>query len=103
MNRPLLVGLTGGIGSGKSVVAKIFSSLGVPIYDADSRAKKLMNTDPILITEIKKEFGERAYREDRMLNREYLAATVFNNEEKLKRLNQLVHPRVQLDTDNWVK
>jgi dephospho-CoA kinase len=103
MKRPLLIGVTGGIGSGKSLVTRIFSTLGVPIYDADSRAKRLMNTDPVLIAEIKKEFGEAAYREDGILNRDFLASTVFNNEEKLKKLNQLVHPRVQLDTEVWVK
>jgi dephospho-CoA kinase len=102
MSRPLLIGLTGGIGSGKSLLAKIFSCLGIPVYDADSRAKKLMNTDAILIDAIKKEFGNSAYQ-DNTLNRDFLAATVFNEEEKLNKLNSLVHPRVKLDNEEWIK
>jgi dephospho-CoA kinase len=100
--RPLLVGLTGGIGSGKSLVARIFSCLNVPVYDADSRAKMLMNSDSVLVASIQKEFGNEAYDQNGVLNRKYLAATVFNNPEKLKTLNQLVHPRVQADTEKWV-
>lgn len=100
--RPLLVGLTGGIGSGKSLVARIFSCLNVPVYDADSRAKMLMNSDSVLVASIQKEFGKEAYDQNGVLNRKYLAATVFNNPEKLKTLNQLVHPRVQADTEKWV-
>lgn len=100
--RPLLIGLTGGIGSGKSLVARIFSSLGVPVYDADSQAKKLMNTDSVLMASIQKEFGNEAYDQNGVLNRKFLAASVFNNPEKLKVLNQLVHPRVQADTEKWV-
>lgn len=103
MTRPLLIGVTGGIGSGKSLVTKIFSSLKVPVYDADSRARILMNSDPFLKEQIKKEFGEKAYQENGSINRDHLAATVFNNPEKLKKLNQLVHPRVQLDTEEWAK
>lgn len=100
--RPLLIGLTGGIGSGKSLIAKIFSSLGVPVYDADSRAKKLMTTDSVLVAAIQKEFGKDAYDQNGVLNRKFLAGEVFNNPEKLKVLNQLVHPRVQVDTEKWV-
>ncbi len=103
MKRPLQIGVTGGIGSGKSLVTKIFLSLGVPVYDADSRAKKLMNSDPVLISELKKEFGEQAYYANGLLNRDYIAATVFNDEEKLKKLNALVHPRVKSDTEEWVQ
>lgn len=103
MKRPLLIGVTGGIGSGKSLVSKIFACLGIPVYDADSRAKKLMNTDPALIAEIKKAFGDEAYHANGTVNRAFLASTVFNHEEKLKKLNHLVHPRVQLDTEKWVR
>jgi len=103
MKRPLQIGVTGGIGSGKSLVCKIFSSLGVPIYDADSRAKSIMTTDGILVEQIKKEFGDLAYDESGELNREHIGRLVFQNEEKRKKLNELVHPRVAVDTQNWIK
>jgi dephospho-CoA kinase len=99
---PLQIGITGGIGSGKSLVCRIFIALGVPVYDADSHAKKLMTTDGILISSIKKEFGDLSYYPDGNLNRAYLADHVFNNEEKLKLLNGLVHPRVKVDFELWL-
>jgi dephospho-CoA kinase len=95
------IGITGGIGSGKSLVCRIFQVLGVPVYDADSRAKKLMTTDRILIEEIRKEFGTLSYHANGDLNREYISANVFGNESKLKRLNELVHPRVAIDFKDW--
>lgn len=103
MPLPLQIGITGGIGSGKSLVCKIFNMLGVPTYDADSRAKILMTTDGILISQIKKEFGSLSYDADGTLNRKYLGETVFKNEEKLNRLNALVHPRVGEDYISWVR
>lgn len=102
-NHTLQIGITGGIGSGKSLVCRIFAQLGVPIYDADSHAKKLMTTDGILISGIKKEFGDLAYHPDGALNRKYLADHVFNNEKKLALLNNLVHPRVGADYEQWVR
>lgn len=103
MYKPLQIGITGGIGAGKSTVCKIFSVLGVPTYDADSRAKAVMTTDGILIEAIKKEFGTLSFKANGELNRDYLAAEVFNDELKLKRLNSLVHPRVGHDYENWLK
>lgn len=102
MRKPIQIGITGGIGSGKSLVCKIFAVLGVPAYDADSRAKNLMTTDGILIHQIKKEFGSLSYDEKGVLNREFLSATVFANQDKLKQLNTLVHPRVAVDYEKWV-
>lgn len=102
MNKPLQIGITGGIGSGKSLVCKIFSHLGAPVYDADSHAKELMTTDGILISEIKKEFGDLSYHADGSLNRVYLANYVFHDPVKLERLNRLVHPRVEADYLKWV-
>lgn len=102
-NHTLQIGITGGIGSGKSLVCRIFAQLGVPVYDADSHAKKLMTTDGILISGIKKEFGDLAYHPDGALNRKYLADHVFNNEKKLALLNNLVHPRVGADYEQWVR
>jgi dephospho-CoA kinase len=96
------VGITGGIGSGKSVICKIFTCLGVPVYDADSRAKSIMTTDGILIAQIKKEFGDLAYLSDGSLDREYLSRVIFENQEKRTLLNQMVHPRVAADTDRWL-
>jgi dephospho-CoA kinase len=101
VSNTLQVGITGGIGSGKSLVSKIFSHLGIPVYDADSHAKKLMTTDGILVSQIKKEFGDLSYQPDGTLNRVYLADHVFNNEEKLVLLNRLVHPRVAHDYAAW--
>lgn len=99
----LQVGITGGIGAGKSLVSKIFNCLGVPVYDADSRAKLVMTTDGILISQIKKEFGELSFHTDGGLNREYLSSVVFNSPERLSVLNSLVHPRVAEDYKRWVK
>ncbi len=101
MSRPYQVGITGSIGSGKSLVCKIFKTLGIPVYDADSHAKELMTTDGILMSGIKKEFGDLAYHGDGSLNRNYLAEHVFHDEEKLQRLNRLVHPRVAADYRHW--
>ena len=98
----LTVGITGGIGSGKSIVARIFSTLNIPVYDADSHAKKLMTTDKILVGEITREFGTLAYQSDGALDRKFLAEVVFNDPGKLSRLNSLVHPRVDLDFEQWV-
>lgn len=102
MSRPYLVGITGGIGSGKSIVTKIFSLLGVPIYDADSRAKWLMENDAELIHSIKDAFSDKAYLENGKLNRPWLASEVFSNPEKTELINSLVHPRVGEDGKQWV-
>lgn len=96
------VGITGGIGSGKSTVCNIFERLGVPVYYADLRAKQLMEDDKTLRNEIKSNFGEEAYNNDNSLNRVYLSSLVFNNEDKLLLLNSLVHPIVQNDYKSWV-
>ena len=98
----LRVGITGGIGSGKSTIARIFSTFNIPVYDADSHAKKLMTTDKILVAEIIREFGTLSYQSDGALDRKFLAEVVFNDPGKLSRLNSLVHPRVDLDFEQWV-
>jgi dephospho-CoA kinase len=103
MHQPVQIGITGGIGSGKSLICQIFHVLGVPVYDADSRAKKLMTTDGILIDQIKKEFGSLSYDEQGVLNREWLGKTVFNQPDKLAKLNSLVHPRVAWDYGLWIQ
>ena len=102
MRTPKQIGITGGIGTGKSLVSRIFQCFGIPVYDADSHAKELMTTDGILISNIKKEFGELSYNSDGSLNRNYLSLRVFNDAEQLKKLNELVHPRVGIDYRRWV-
>jgi dephospho-CoA kinase len=102
VQRPLQIGITGGIGSGKSTVCKIFNVLGVPSYDADSRAKAVMTTDGILMAAIEKEFGKLSFKPDGALDREYLSQVVFADEAKLNKLNALVHPRVAIDYEKWL-
>src|SRR5438132_283085 len=87
----LRIGLTGGIGSGKSAVAGIFNVLGIPVFDADTNAKLVMETDEQLTASIKELFGEESYLDGR-LNRPYIANLVFNDAFKLEQLNALVHP-----------
>lgn len=98
----LKIGLTGGIGSGKTTVARIFETLGVPVYNADEEAKKLMNTDKTLKAAISKNFGNDTYKNDK-LDRKYLASIVFNDETKLGILNSLVHPATIRDAADWIK
>ncbi len=97
----LKIGLTGGIGSGKSTVARIFEILGIPVYYADNAAKRLMNTDPALREQIIAAFGAEAYTGGQ-LNRQYLAQQVFQDEKKLTKLNSLVHPATIYDAENWI-
>lgn len=96
----LKVGLTGGIGSGKTVVADIFKVLGIPVFDADAAAKEIMEKDETLISQIKKEFGEEAYNGTK-LNRKYLADIVFNDPFQLEKLNAIVHPATIQAGWNW--
>lgn len=98
---PLLVGVTGGIGSGKSVACRIFQLLGIPVYNADDRAKALMIEDPLLKIQITEAFGSRAYANGGSLDRQYLAQTVFSDKAKLEVLNGLVHPAVAKDFLQW--
>lgn len=97
----LKVGITGGIGSGKTTVCKIFEMLGIPVYYADDRAKWLMVNDQNLIDKLKMAFGEGVYYENGELNRNYLANLVFNNKSKLEQLNGIVHPAVGHDGERW--
>jgi dephospho-CoA kinase len=98
-----LIGITGGIGSGKSIVCKVFATMGIPIYEADSRAKALMNNDLALKKTIKNLLGESAYTPTGEYNRAWVASQVFNNPALLQKLNAIVHPRVREDADNWIK
>lgn len=97
----LKIGLTGGIGSGKSTVAGIFKVLGIPVFDADLEAKLIMEKDEELALSIKNLFGLQSYT-DKKLNRKYIADIVFNNPDKLEQLNALVHPAAILAASNWM-
>jgi dephospho-CoA kinase len=97
----LKVGLTGGIGSGKSTVAKVFGVLGIPVYSSDLASRRLMQEDPVLIRDIKEAFGRQAYTGDQ-LNRAYLASIVFKDKTQLARLNALVHPATIRDGNAWI-
>lgn len=96
----IVIGITGGIGSGKTTVANFFKDLGVPIYIADLQAKKLMHSSAKLKQDIINSFGSEAYQGEQ-LNRAYLAKQVFNNAKALQELNSLVHPAVAEDFKNW--
>ena len=98
-----IIGITGGIGSGKSTICRIFSTMNIPIYDADSRAKYLVHEDIPLKNSIKNLLGENAYTSTGEYNRIWVASQVFNNPNLLKQLNLLVHPCVHKDSQNWVK
>ncbi len=96
------VGLTGGIGSGKSTVAKVFEVLGIPVYYADEQAKRLMNEDRALKEKIQELFGAESYA-DGSLNRKYIAGIIFHDQKKLEQLNALVHPVTINDASNWLQ
>ena len=95
------IGLTGGIGSGKSTVARIFEVLGIPVYYADDRAKQLMTEDPDLVAAVSGLFGKEAYHEDGTLNRAHIASLAFTDPALLKKLEALVHPAVARDGERW--
>ena len=97
-----IVGLTGGIGSGKTTVAAMFKELGVPVYIADDEAKKLMNSSEVIKEKLIEKFGEKSFIDDN-LNRKYIADIVFKNKEKLAELNAIVHPEVKRHFQEFIK
>ncbi len=96
-----IIGLTGGIGSGKTTIAKHLISLGIPVYIADDKAKKILLL-PEILKSLKLVFGNAIF-EGEILNKDKLSAIVFNNPKKLKQLNQITHPVIKKDFDNWLK
>lgn len=98
---PLQIGVTGGIGTGKSTVCKIFESIGIPIYNADDRAKNIMIDNPEVKKRIVDLLGEESYFENGQLNRTFIAKVVFSDADKLKILNSIVHPAVREDGEKW--
>jgi len=99
---PTIVGLTGGIGSGKTTVANYFKALNVPVYIADVQAKALMNRSKVIKRKLIKLFGDEAYV-DNTLNKPFIASQIFSNQDLLKKMNALVHPKVAKHFSNWVK
>lgn len=97
----MIVGITGGIGSGKSYCAKIFEQLAVPVYYSDTRAKELMTQDEDLRNGLITLFGTESYLIDGSLNRKHLSSLIFNNKELLNKMNALVHPAVRADFMQW--
>jgi dephospho-CoA kinase len=98
----LTVGLTGGIGSGKTTVAKMFEDLGIPVYYADDEAKKLMYKSKYIKRKLTEKFGNKVY-ENEQLNRPYLANIIFNDKNALKYVSKIVHPRVAQHFKRWLK
>jgi dephospho-CoA kinase len=97
------VGITGGIGSGKSTVARIFESIGIPVYYADKEAKRLMNKNQSLKQDIRILLSNQAYHKNGRLNRKYIAERVFKDKALLEQLNNLVHPAVRNDFESWAE
>ena len=97
------IGITGGIGSGKSTIGRIFTSLGYRLYHADARAKQLMVENPVIMSGVKTLFGEQAYLEDGSLNRKLIGQIVFNDQKLLQQLNSIVHPETGKDYLAWVQ
>ncbi|CEN54071.1 dephospho-CoA kinase [Capnocytophaga canis] len=96
----MVVGLTGGIGSGKTTIARMFQDLGIPVYISDIEAQKVIETDPVVKRRIIEEFGELAYIDEKY-NRRYIADIVFNDKHKLQKLNNIVHPALALHFQRW--
>lgn len=100
-SKTLKVGITGGIGSGKTLICKVFELLGVPLYNADERAKWLVANNTTIKSLLIKNFGEQSFM-DGKLNRSYISSIVFEDQQKLELLNSIIHPEVEKDFEEWV-
>lgn len=98
-----IIGLTGGIGSGKTTVAKFIEECGFPVYYSDDRAKEIVNDNEELKLKIKALLGPQAYNEKGLYDRKFVSEMVFNDSELLQALNQIIHPAVRIDFEDWVK
>ena len=101
MGNCIRLAITGGIGSGKSVVSHIMEIMGVPVYDCDRNAKELMVSDATIVKGLTRMFGSECYNEDGSLNRGYVASRIFTDDDNIKRVNALVHPVVKRDFEKW--
>ncbi|MCC1484808.1 dephospho-CoA kinase [Winogradskyella sp. E313] len=97
-----VVGITGGIGSGKTTIARVFNAIGIPVYYADDEAKALMNRSKVIRRKLIELFGDEAY-ENEKLNRAYLRTQIFNNRTLLSKMNAIVHPKVGSHFQRWLK
>lgn len=100
---PKIIGLTGGIGSGKTTVAKFIEEFGFPVYYSDDCAKEIVNDNEDLKLKIKELLGNDSYDKDGVYDRKFVAEKVFNDKELLQSLNEIIHPAVRLDFEDWVK
>ncbi|HBV16458.1 dephospho-CoA kinase [Chryseobacterium carnipullorum] len=100
---PKIIGLTGGIGSGKTTVAHFIEEFGFPVYYSDDRAKTIVNDSEDLKIKIKELLGEQAYDSNGLYDRKYVAKKVFNNKDLLHELNEIIHPAVKIDFEEWLK
>jgi len=103
LSAPKIIGLTGGIGSGKTTVAKFIEEFGFPVYYSDDRAKDIVNDNEDLKVKIKELLGDEAYDKNGLYNRKFVAEKVFNDKDLLHQLNEIIHPAVRIDFENWVK
>jgi dephospho-CoA kinase len=103
LSTPKIIGLTGGIGSGKTTVAKFIEDCGFPVYYSDDRAKDIVNDNDDLKVKIKELLGAEAYDKNGLYDRKYVAEKVFNNKDLLHELNEIIHPAVRIDFEDWTK
>lgn len=101
--RKTIIGITGGIGSGKSIVSDILRLKGIPVYEADTESKRLISTDSKLKSELCQLLGQKIYMSDGSLNRQLMANKIFNDQQLITKVNQIIHPAVGHDFENWVK
>lgn len=102
MKKPYKIGLTGGIGAGKSTISQIFKSIGIAIFNSDVYGKELLINDKYIIQKIVRKFGDNIQKND-IIDKEKLSQIVFSDKEKLAQLNQIIHPKVKLKFESWVK
>jgi dephospho-CoA kinase len=102
MRRPMQIGLTGGIGSGKSTVAKVFELLHVPVYYADDRSRFILQNNPTVHDKLKAIWGDQVFQANGLVDKKALADIVFNNESELHKLNAIMHPLVAEDYAQWL-
>lgn len=103
LSAPKIIGLTGGIGSGKTTVAHFIEEFGFPVYYSDDRAKTIVNEDEVLKLKIKELLGNDAYDTDGLYDRKLVAEKVFNDKELLHQLNEIIHPAVRIDFEKWLQ
>lgn len=101
--KPFQLGVTGGIGSGKSVVCSVLAAMSIPVFNADASSKKILETDDAVVLSVKELLGPRSYSSSGKADRKYIASVVFNDVQKLNQLNSILHPAVQRHYNSWVE